>query len=227
MQLGGIGDHHSSGMHQVTKCLHGNEQSLEGKMKIQVQPGAATQQTLRVHQEQPAQLSIFDWMQRLLRSTGQRWLGFWRGSDSGVLGQSDEKAGGSQTVAHMNSANDTGVANGAHHAAQAQLLQQNPYFSAVTADSKTVHPSLGQRIKIKCKKVAGQLADHLPGRSLRFSFEKQSSFQAKKNETKEDLRKRSKYRKDTVEIDCVLTDDSYLLDSYDRKGEYTQLTTKK
>lgn len=227
MQLGGIGDHHSSGMHQVTKCLHGNEQSLEGKMKIQVQPGAATQQTLRVHQEQPAQLSIYDWLQKLFRSTGQRWLGFWHGSDAGVLGQSDEKSGGSQAMAQVYPSNDTGVTNNADQVKQAQLIQQNPYFSAVTADSKTVHPSLGQRIKVKCKKVAGQLADHLPGRFLRFSFEKQGSFHAKKNATKEDMRKRSKYREDTVEIDCVLTDDSYLLDSYDRKGEYTQLTTKK
>lgn len=227
MQLGGIGDHHSSGMHQVTKCLHGNEQSLEGKMKMQVQPGAAAQQTLRVHQEESAQFSVFDWMQKLLRGTGQRLLGFWRGSDTGVLGQSDEKAGGSQTVAQMYPANDTSVANDANRATQEQLLQQNPYFSAVTPDSKAVHPSLGQRIKIKCKKVAGQLADHLPGRFLRFSFEKQSSYQTKKKRIKEDLRKRSKYREDTLEIDCFLTDDSYLLDSYDRKGEYTQLTTKK
>ena len=41
------------------------------------------------------------------------------------------------------------------------------------------------------------------------------------------MRRRSKYRQDELEIDCVLTDESYLLDSYDRKGEYSQLTTSK
>lgn len=227
MQLGGIGDHHNSGMHQVTSCLHGHENSLEGKMKMLVQPGAATQQTLQVHQEQSAQLSIYDWMQKLLRSTGQRLLGFWRGSDTAAVGQSGEKAGGSQTMAQVYPANDTDVTNNTNQVKQAQLLQQNPYFSAVAPDSKTVQPSLGQRIKMKCKGVASQLADHLPGRFMHFNFEKQGSFHAGKNGAKEDLRKRSKYRKDTLEIDCVLTDDSYLLDSYDRRGEYTQLTTKK
>lgn len=228
MQLGGIGDHHNSGMHQVTSCLHGHEESLEGKMKMLAKPGAGTQQTLQVHQEQPTQLSVYDWMQKLLRSTGQRLLGFWRGSDTAAVGQSGDKAGGSQTMAQMYPANDTSVTNHSDQVKQAQMLQHNPYFSAVVPDSKTVQPSLGQRIKVKCKGVASQLADHLPGRFFgRFSFDKKGSFHSGKESTKENLRKRSKYREDTLEIDCFLTDDSYLLDSYDRKGEYTQLTTKK
>lgn len=228
MQLGGIGDHHTSSMHQVTSCLHSHEDSLEGKMKMLTRPGAATQQTLQVHQEQPAQLSVYDWMQKLLRSTGQRLLGFWRGNDTAAVGQSGEKAGVSQTMAQMHPASDTNVTNGSDQVKQAQLLQHNPYFSAVAPDPKLVQPSLGQRIKMKCKGVASQLADHLPGRFFgRFSFEKKGSFHSRKESTKENLRKRSKYREDTLEIDCVLTDDSYLLDSYDRKGEYTKLTTRK
>lgn len=72
------------------------------------------------------------------------------------------------------------------------------------------------------------MADHLPGRFLaRFGFQKKGSFQSGKESAKENLRRKSRYREDTLEIECVLTDESYLLDSYDRNGEYTQLTTRK
>ncbi len=61
----------------------------------------------------------------------------------------------------------------------------------------------------------------------RFPFAGKNPFQAKHGRPKEDLRKRSHYRGDDLDIDCVLTDDSYLLDSYDRKGSYSQLSTRK
>lgn len=229
MQLGGIGDNHSVGMHHVTGCLHDHEHSLEGKLKMSSSSGAASQQAMQANQDQNAQLSLSDWIQKLFRSTGNRLLGLWHGNDTATTGQTGEKTGDSQTMAQIYSANDTGVISNANQAKQAQLLQQNPYFTAVAAeDPRPVQPSLGQRIKTKCREVASQLADHLPGRFVgNFSSEKNGSFHARKEGTKENLRRRSKYRKDTLEIDCVLTDESYLLDSYDRKGEYTQLTTKK
>lgn len=229
MQLGGIGDNHSAGMHQVTSCLHDHERSMEGRMKMSSGPGSAVQQNMLAKQEQDAQLSLSDWIQKLFRSTSQRLLGFWKGSDTPAAGQTGEKTGVSQTMAQVYNASDTSVINNTSPSKQAQLVQNNPYFAAIEAEEpKPIPISLGQRIKMKCKEVASQLADHLPGRfSGRFSFEKKGSFHSGKEGTKEDLRKRSKYREDTLEIDCVLTDESYLLDSYDRKGEYTQLTTKK
>lgn len=229
MQLGGIGDNHSVGMHHVTSCLHDHEHSLEGNLKMPANPSSASQQALQANQDQNAQLSLSDWIQKLFRGTGNRLLGFWHGNDTASTGQAGEKTDTSQTMAQINSANDINVINNANQVKQAQQLQQNPYFAAVAAeDSRPVQPSLGQRIKMKCKEVASQLADHLPGRFVgNFSFEKNGSFHARKESTKENLRRRSKYREDTLEIDCVLTDESYLLDSYDRKGEYTQLTTKK
>ena len=39
------------------------------------------------------------------------------------------------------------------------------------------------------------------------------------------LRKRSQYKQDDQEIECILTDESYLTDSYNRKGEDSHLTT--
>ena len=229
MQLGGIGDNHSVGMHHVTGCLHDHEHSMESNLKMSSSSGAAAQQAIQANQEQNAQLSLSDWLQKLLRSTGNRILGLWRGNDIAAMDQAGDKTGASQTMAQIHKENDNSVMNNANQARQTHLMQQNPYFTAVAAEEpKPVQPSLGQRIKTKCREVASQLADHLPGRFVgNFSFEKNGSFHARKEGAKENLRRRSKYRKDTLEIDCVLTDESYLLDSYDRKGEYTQLTTKK
>ena len=228
MQLGGIGNDHSVGMHHVTGCLHDHEHSLEGNLKMSASSSTVSQQAMQANQDQSAQLSLSDWIQKLFRGTGNRLLGFWRGNDTATMGQTGEKTGISQTMAQVYNTSDTGVINNTNQATQTQLMQQNPYFAAVAAeDPRPVQYSLGQRFKMKCKEVASQLADHLPGRFVgNFSFEKKGSFHARKEGAKENLRRRSKYREDTLEIDCVLTDESYLLDSYDRKGEYTQLTTK-
>ena len=82
-----------------------------------------------------------------------------------------------------------------------------------------------QKIRNKIREAASQLADHLPGRF--FGSQGKNFLQTKQEQTKEDLSRRSRYKKEDKEIECILTDDSYLLDSYDRKGEYRQLTTKK
>ena len=222
MQLGGIGDNHSADMHQVTACLHDHGRQMEGKLGIQNELRSAYQQTIQQNQEQQAQLSLTEILQKLLRSGRQRLLGFWNGSEAGVTGDKVGKSDKSQVMAPIS---DMNVTKEADNASREAALQNNPYFAAVAEHPKPTGVPLFQKFKLKCKDVAGQLAQHLPGRF--FNFEKKGSFQAKKEGSREDLRKRSKYRQDKVEIDCVLTDESYLLDSYDRKGEYSQLTTKK
>lgn len=222
MQLGGIGDNHSSDMHQVTTCLHDHGMQMEGKLKMQTELRAASQQTLQANQEQQAQLSLTDILQKLLRSGRQRLLGVWNGSEIAGAGDKVGKSDKHQVMAQMS---DTHVTKETDTAAREAVLQSNPYFAAVAEPSKQAGVLLFQKVKLKSKDVAGELAQHLPGRF--FNFQKKGSFQAKKEGSREDLRKRSKYRQDKVEIDCVLTDESYLLDSYDRKGEYSQLTTKK
>ena len=222
MQLGGIGDNHSADMHQVTSCLHDHGKQMEGKLGIQNELRSAYRQTIQENQEQQAQLSLTDILQKLLRSGRQRLLGFWNGTGSAVAGDNVGKSDKSQVMAPIN---DMHVTKQADTTAREAVLQSNPYFAAVAESPKPTGVTLFQKVKLKCKNVAGELAQHLPGRF--FNFQKKGSFQAKKEGSREDLRKRSKYRQDKVEIDCVLTDESYLLDSYDRKGEYSQLTTKK
>lgn len=219
MQLGGIGNSHSASMHQVTTCMHSHDTEQKvGAAKL-TSPAETPKLELRVHQEQ-TQLSFMEWVQQLLRSGRQRLLGFWRGSDVSIQSESGEKTVSGQVMAQVYAESDTSVKK------QQDTLHNNPYFAAIEPEkSTTVSVPVFQKVKLKVKEATGQLAKHLPNKF--FSFQKQGSFHAKKEGRREDLRRRSKYREDQLEIDCVLTDESYLLDSYDRKGEYSQLTTRK
>ncbi len=98
------------------------------------------------------------------------------------------------------------------------VMQGNPYFAAMES-ADTQRQTIWQRMKVQFEAATGFLAK-------KFSFSGKNSFQAKQEQPKEDLRKRSRYKGDNLDVECVLTDDSYLLDSYDRKGEYSRLSTK-
>lgn len=219
MQLGGIGDSHSASMHQVTTCMHSHDTEHKvGAAKL-TSPAEAPKLELQVHQEQ-TQLSFMEWVQQLLQNGRQRLLGFWRGGGDSIQSQSGEKTVSGQVMAQISIESDTNVKK------QQDTLHSNPYFAAIEPEKSTmVSVPVFQKVKLKVREATGQLAKHLPNKF--FSFQKQGSFHAKKEGRREDLRKRSKYREDQLEIDCVLTDESYLLDSYDRKGEYSQLTTRK
>lgn len=226
MQLGGITDNHSSNMHQVTKCMHEHGQlDKYGGGKMAMAPSAAARQIQQANQEQQTQFTLNDWLRRLLQSGKQRLLGFWYGSDFPTSGDKSQTTGSSQAIVPLNNRNDTNVTNTANTEKDAAIYN-SPYFAAMSTNQpQGTAATLVQKIKLKCGSIAGQLAKHLPGKFSK--FQKKDSFHSKKDGNQEDLRRRSKYREDKLEIDCVLTDESYLLDSYDRKGEYTRLTTTK
>lgn len=247
MQLNGIGNSHGSDAHHVTSCMH--DHSVSGRKGgaaasgVQNTGNLAFQTSVR---QAEAQFSLSAWLQKTLQSGKKLWGSIW-GSDAAVSVETDAKNAEAQVLAQTNDSNvmnSSGenvsdkslqqdfpqklhtpqIAAAATAMTQMQDMRSNPYFSAVDRADDS-QGNLWQRIKVKFKNTAGQLAGHLPGKF--FSAQTKSSFQAKQDRPKEDLRKHSKFRKDEVEIDCVLTDDSYLLDSYDRKGEYSRLSAKK
>lgn len=244
MLLNGIGNSHGSDTHHVTSCMH--DHSVSEKKGGAAASGVQNtgNPALTSVRQAEAQFSLSAWLQKTLQSGKKLWGGIW-GSDA--LGETDAKNAEAQSSAQTNDSNVmnfTGenlsdksvqqdfarklhtpqIAAAATAVTQMQDMRSNPYFSAVDRADDS-QGNLWQRIKVKFKNTAGQLAGHLPGKF--FSAQTKSSFQAKQDRPKEDLRKHSKFRKDEVEIDCVLTDDSYLLDSYDRKGEYSKLSAKK
>lgn len=212
MQLNGIGNSHETDMHHVTNCLHDHAQSEKsGGASLGVQ-GADSRTLQTAEMQAEAQFSLSAWLEKTLNSGKKLWGNVW-GSR-----RQDADQGLPQKL------HTPQIAAAATAVTQTQDIQNNPYFSAVerTDDQQG---NLWQRIRVKFKNAAGQLAGHLPGKF--FNAQTRSSFQAGQEQPKEDLRKRSKFRKDEVEIDCVLTDDSHLLDSYDRKGEYSKLSAQK
>lgn len=244
MQLGGIGSEHSTHSHQVTDCLNGHAKRQEGELSA-AKAGARTEQ-LQQQLRQDTQLSFVAWVQNTLNKGKAAWKGVWgTGVSAGGLsagqqsdgGQTAQQTAGVEAVRQTAALQNTGlprtehtaaaeaagaVAQSAHAAAQQQ--PDNPYFQPLEQDGDfMITPA--QRLRLRIKETTRQLADHLSGRF--FGSQNKNFLQTKQEQAKEDLRKRSRYKKDETEIDCILTDESYLMDSYDRRGEYRQLTTKK
>ena len=238
MQLGGIG--HDSDSHHVTNCMH----SHSHYDKTGAAGGAGTQagmspQAFNAQERQAdAQFSLSSWLEKTLVSGRKLWRGIWGSGGTEGVGGPGSQSGAEQTMAQIHDVNAAEgpssplgqdslhtpqIAAAATALTQQQELHNNPWFLAVDRVAEQ-QGNLWQRMKVGFKNVAGQLAGHLPGKFL--GAQAKGSFQTKQERPKEDLRKKSTFRKDEVEIECMLTDDSYLLDSYDKNGEYSRLSAR-
>lgn len=242
MQVGGIGnsglESHSNASHHVTPGLHhGHIEKQEGGAAFRSSPlSNAVNMTETSHQ----QLSLIDMLKRTMRG-GKSLLGRLWGTESGgntpigsretTEGMRPQEAGENPVETLHESANHS--AHAAAAAAASAVVQQprtehNPYFTTHSDPGKTKENWL-QRIRVKFRDAAGQLAKRFGGRlggQVAGRFSGKDAPNSRGQAPKEDLRRRSRYKEDNLEIDCVLTDDSYLLDSYDRKGAYSRLTTE-
>lgn len=253
MQFNGIGGSHSADVHHVTNCMHDHTYlGKKGAAASAASPASGTQNvTPEIQQE--GQFSLSAWLERTL-GNGKRLLGnIWGGSDVPGLGEAGDKSGAAQVLAQVRvdgasegvSANVAGQSHRQSDASQPPQISQalhapqiaaaatavrpphtvghNSYFSAIE-DTGRQKETLWQKVRVKFENVAGQLTGRLPRKF--FDFQTKSSFHEKQEKPKEDLRRRSKLRRDEVEINSILTEDNYLLDSYDRKGEYRKLSAK-
>lgn len=252
MQTNGIGSSTHSDMHHVTNCIHNHKHRLDGKVDGAGGSGTATTQPVTTPAQQTtASFSLSTWLQNTLSGARKLFGKIW-GSDTGkIQGEVAAKAGAEilADIATQNAEEVTnnvlGVQSDLQQSLQQELYQQpdtgtphrsqieaasalvqptqnvnnNPYFAALTEES-VPQQSVWQKIKIRFQNITGFLAK-------RFSFAGGGTFQTKQEHPKEDLRRHSRYRKDDVEIDCIITDDSYLMDSYNKKGEYSKLSAGK
>lgn len=249
MQFNGIGKEHDAQMHHVTNCMHDHSHYHQETGGARMASGSMNAQAMQAQEQQAeGQFSLSAWLDRTL-GNGRRLLRYiWGTNEAPGTGEPGDKTGAAQVMAQISESSAADNVGGisaaglnlqqpdtsrtmhtpqiaaASAAVQPRNEQGNPYFAAVQ-DIGSQQETLWQKVKVKFKDITGQLAGHLPGKF--FNAQTKGSFQAKQEQPKEDLRRRSKYHKDELEIDCVLMDDSYLLDSYDRKGEYSRLSTKK
>ncbi len=218
MQLDGVGSDHGSHAHQLTHCMH--EHTHYHKMDKSAAASGAVSQAARLEmaqQQQEAQFSLAAWLERTVRGGRSFLKGIWGSNDTPAAGQAGDRSGQAQAMAQLANGNTAGTVTAETSGKQAQV---NPYFQAVE-DRQPQHVPLVQKMRVRVRKLAGSLAGQLLGKFS--AFQAKSSLQTKQQRPKEDLRRRSKYKRDELEIDCVLTDESYLLDSYNRKGEYSKL----
>lgn len=234
MQINGVGSGgvHNHNMHQVTDCRKEHNVSKKGSVG-----GAAAssqnlmQKNVNQYTQQSDGFSLSSWWKKLLAAGQKLYIGIW-GEAPAAKSVDDTKQDGLQDAEQVmaalgdeeNGQTDVGAplnTVGAEMVAGAAMtkpdLHNNPYFSAIE-DTGKQKQTAWEKVRVRFYSLTGQLSGRFSGRN---------SFEARQQKPKEDLRKHSRYRQDDLEIDCILTDDSYLLDSYDRKGEYSKLSPKK
>ena len=233
MQVNGVGNggSHNHNMHQVTECRHEQSVSKKGSSGAASSSQGTMQKNSSQYTQQSGGFSLSTWWKKLLAVGQKLYIGVW-GEAPAVKPTDAAKGDGlqeeKQIMAPLSDAEDgqTDMGTplntvGAEAVAGAAInkpdLHNNPYFSAIE-DTGKQKQTAWEKVRVRFHSLTGQLA----GR-----FSNRNSFQTKQQKPKEDLRKHSRYRQDDLEIDCILTDDSYLLDSYDRKGEYSKLSPKK
>ena len=201
-------------VHHVTECIH--EDRTEKKEGAAGLRDSVTLTSAPTTQTPEPQWNLFQWMGQML---GQGIAGIKNFFSTGDGGQSGTPA---------QNATDTQIAQ---DSVMTQLLPDETAIANSTAKyfvpaQEEIPPNnwyanLKERVRIKFGEIRSSLAKYLKqDQSLHMGAGRNGTSQ---NKHKEDKSRLSVYKKDELEIDCIITDDSYLLDSYNRKGDYSKL----
>lgn len=222
MQVGGVGSGHDTYSHQVTGCIHEHGENKDVG-------GAGTKlgsvQTAEEVLQENSSVNFMSWVQNISSKGKQLLQKIWGESKEANDAITSQNGSGNHIAGQetLVTGNSVGVKTTMNRAA-VETAATHTYFRPVEAkDAMPANPF--QKVRYQVQKVARKLMDRLSGRFL--GSHTGDFLQTKQQQTKEDLRKRSQYKQDDQEIECILTDESYLTDSYNRKGEYSHLTTDK
>lgn len=231
MEIGNLGSH--SNLHQITGCIHEHEHTVKGAAGAAGMSAQASQQpsggveTVGVSNINAWLTNILDKSRSML---GHIWGVSGNASGSALSGSGAEIAGAVLRQGNANAAQSAANAQNAHAAPSAVPLHPhmdaaqkagNPWFVPVEHQGvvRTAHPGgIRERMQARFSSVSRFLAKRLPAGSGTFSFSGMN-----KHKKDEKLTRKSRYKEEDSEIECILTDDSYLLDSYDRNGAYKQI----
>ena len=206
-----------SHVHHVTECIH--EDRVDHKKEV----AAGLRDSVTLTNEQPAQTqesqqNMFQWMSQMLGQGLSGIKNFFSTGDGGVVDTASQNA----DPQDMQIAQDS---------VMVQLMPDEKAIADSTAKyfvptKEEIPPNnwfanLKSRARIKFGEIRNSLAKYLKqDQSLHMGAGRNSTSQ---NKQKEDKSRLSVYKKDELEIDCIITDDSYLLDSYNKKGDYSKL----
>ncbi len=228
MQLSGIGSENHSSAHHVTKCIHDHGGGDKDSGAAGAHSAASSQVHTALQEKQDPVFSLNTLLQKLwdgARNCFGKFLGIYveGGADSGRPGTNTAKAVpetietlalGDEKQADGSLLHNPQLSNAASAVTPRQFVQNNPYFAAVS-DTGQEKQKIWQKAKVRFQEISKHLTGQLSSKN---------SFHTGQQKPKQDLRRHSRYRKDDLEIECVITDDSYLMDSYNRKGAYSKLT---
>lgn len=217
--VGGIGSGMNSQstnghVHHVTECIR------EEKHK-QPQGGAAAStrmtagESVQTITEREPQWDLFEWVGRAIgRGTGGIRSLFGLGSGTQSQASSDMAAARETVMAQLLPDQKSGSDRAAvYFVPPREETTQNSWFQ-----------SLKTRAAIRFGEIRGSLAKHLKQeQSLQMGTGKQGSTSPREKQSRKRI---STYRQQDLKIECMITDDSYLLDSYNKKGDYSKLGSR-
>ena len=204
-------------VHHVTECIHDHR---TGQKK---ETAGGLRDSVTLSSEQTAQAgegsqNVFQWMNQVVNQGIAGIKNFFATGDGGL---SDNPSNNAQPK-DMQIATDS---------VMVQLLPDEKAISDTTAKyfvparedipANNWYTNLKNRVRIKFGEIRNSLSKYLKqDQNLNMGAGGSGTPQ---NRQKEDKSRLSVYKKDELEIDCIITDDSYLLDSYNRKGDYSKL----
>lgn len=216
--VGGIGSGMNSQnmnghVHHVTECIR------EERHK-QPQGGAAASTRMTVGEsvqtitEQEPQWNLFEWAGRAIGrgTSGIRSL-FGLGQGTGVRGSRETATTRENVMERLLPDQKSGADRAAYFVPARAAAPQNSWFQ-----------NLKTRAAIRFGEIRGSLSKHLKReQNLQMGTGKQGNFSQREKQNRKRL---SVYRQEELEIQCIITDDSYLLDSYNKKGDYSKLGSR-
>ena len=208
---GGMNSQNMNGhVHHVTECIR-EEKHKQPQGGVAESARMTAGESVQTITEQEPQWDLFEWVGRAIdRGTdGIRSLfGLERGTGVGDLRQ--PAAVRENMMAQLLPDQKSGEDRAAYFVLAREVTPQNSWFQ-----------NLKTRAAIRFGAIRGSLTKHLKqGQSLQTGTGKQGSASQREKQSRKRL---SMYRQEELEIECIITDDSYLLDSYNKKGDYSKL----
>lgn len=224
MRIGGTESGQNTDTHYVTKSVHSHpRENTQGAMGAMSSSGKTDSLELTQATKEVVQEGTQGLLQQVLTGTKSLWGSIW-GDGNGASAQATGAAGGNNAEQAAAQGLTQSVATGqnSHVTTNAPLAgAANVSASERLQPGGTQEAGLGHRIK----GIAGQLANRLKERL--FHSHTDSSFSmSKERQRQEEMKRQAKRKRDEVLLRQQTGEDNFLLDSYDRKGEYRKLTTK-
>ena len=220
MQIGTLGHEHSSDMHQVSSCMHNHKASADtgsagGAASASVENNMST-----ITQQQEEGLSLAAWLNDPAGSARRLLGSFWNGREDD--GTERSMLSGREVVGLEQAIAPDGKTVSLQEAVPTKIVLEtqnelpiNPYFVPVN-DAEVQQKSFRQKARVHVRNISEFF-------EKQFAFSNRHSFRSKQGQSRDDLKRHSKFHGDDVEIDCILVDESHLRDSYNKKGEYSKL----